>query len=562
MSSHKILNLATADTKRQDQLSRKLGISGVLSQILINRNITTPCQAEEFLNVSTKNLLDPLSFPDMPKALSLVRKAAQDKQRVMVFGDYDVDGITGLALIEETLAGMGIEVSHYLPHRIREGYGLTKNILHTAKQNNIKLLITVDCGISNHAQIEELRRNNIEVIITDHHEPSISALPAASCVINPKVPSCKYGYRDLAGVGVAYKFCCAIKNSMLLDELDMVSLGTIADSVPLTGENRIIARVGLEKLARTRRVGLVALMEEAGIKRNKFNPTYVSFILAPRLNASGRMDTAETSLKLLMSNSPEEAAEFAKVLGGHNRQRQKIEGRIMGEAQDLISREVNFKEHRIIVVAKEDWHQGVLGIVAAKLADKFYRPAIVISLQEDLCKGSARSIKNFHLFQALGECREFLDAFGGHAHAAGLVIAKDNIEGFRQNINRLAHQRLSLKDLLPSLDIDLEVSLGDLNAKIISELEALEPFGVGNPEPLFYTRNLKLKGQPQSLSRDTLKFWATDGEATFQIIGFGMGSFRDSLMNAACFDLVYTPKMDDWLQEPTVLLEAKDIFFR
>jgi single-stranded-DNA-specific exonuclease len=274
------------------------------------------------------------------------------------------------------------------------------------------------------------------------------------------------------------------------------------------------------------------------------------------------MDTAETSLNLLMSQSRQEADALAKVVEAHNRQRQKIENKILEEAEDLINKEINFKEHKIIVIAKEDWHEGVLGIVASKLADRFYRPAIVISLDEDLCRGSGRSIKNFHLFQALLECREFLNAFGGHSHAVGLVITRDNIEDFKRSINRLARDKLSLEDLLPSLDIDIELGLSDLGEEVISELELLEPFGTANPEPLFYTRNLKLRGEPQILSRDTLKFWVSDGNVTYQAIGFGMGNFKESLKNADYFDLVYSPRIDNWRGEGTVLLEARDIFFR
>ena len=365
-------------------------------------------------------------------------------------------------------------------------------------------------------------------------------------------------------MGVAYKFCQAISDSQLCEDLDLVALGTIADSVPLNGENRIIAREGLLRLPDTKREGLRAIIENAGIKNNakRFNATYVSFIIAPRLNASGRMSSAELSLKLLMSDNRQEANELAKELEQFNRQRQKIEAKILEEAEEMINREMNFKDQKVIVIAKDDWHQGVLGIVASKLADRFYRPAIVISLNDKLCKGSARSIKNFHLFDALVDCKELLNSFGGHAHAAGLLITRDNIDEFRKSINKLAHERLQLEDLLPSIDIDLELVLSDLNEKMVRDLEALEPFGMGNPEPLFYTRALKLKGQVQSLSRETLKFWATDGAVTCQVIGFGMSSLLNSLTQAESFDLIYTPRIDSWRQEESMILDAKDIFFK
>ncbi|MDP2941856.1 MAG: DHHA1 domain-containing protein, partial [Candidatus Omnitrophota bacterium] len=304
-----------------------------------------------------------------------------------------------------------------------------------------------------------------------------------------------------------------------------------------------------------------ALIENAGIQKKKFTSTFVSFILAPRINASGRMDSAEASLKLLLSQDGEEAGELAKVLEGHNRQRQKVEGKILQEAEDIINKEVNFKEHKIIVVAKDNWHCGVLGIVASKIADRFYRPAIVISSGEGLCRGSARSIRNFHLFQALVDCRGFLSSFGGHAHAAGLVITKNNIAGFRESINRIAQERLLLEDLLPGLDIDLELGLDELSEEVIRELEGLEPFGAGNPEPLFYTRGLKLKSRPQVLARETLKFWITNGTVTYQAIGFGLSPLKESLEQADSFDLVYTPRMDEWRSEAEVILEAREIFF-
>ncbi len=562
MSTHKILRLATPHIHLQNQLSKELGISKILAQVLVNRKVNSLAEAEKFLKAGIGDLFSPHLFSDMPKAVSLVKKALENKEKVMVFGDYDVDGITSTVLIKNTLVSLGLDVLHHIPHRIKDGYGLNKEIINFAKENKVKLMVTADCGTTDHKEVEGLRQANIDVIVTDHHEPQDLNLPAASSMINPKLKHSGYPYRDLAGVGVAYKFCQAVTDSLLSEDLDLVTLGTIADSVPLNGENRIIAKEGLARMGQTKRPGLRALIENAGIENKKFNSTYVSFIIAPRLNASGRMSNAEVSLKLLMSESREEAQGFAKELEQFNRQRQKVESKILEEAEEMINREINFKEQKVIVIAKEDWHQGVLGIVASKLAERFYRPAIVISLNEDLCKGSCRSIKNFHLFDALVHCKELLDSFGGHAHAAGLLITKDNIDDFRKSINKLAHDRLNLEDLLPSMDIDLELPLSDLNEKVVRELESLEPFGMACPEPLFYTRSLKLKGQVQSLSRQTLKFWVTDGLVTCQVIAFGMSSLLNSLMQAASFDLVYTPKIDTWREDESLILEAKDIFFK
>ncbi len=562
MASHKILRLATPHIHLQNQLSKELGISKILAQVLVNRKVKSTAEAEEFLKAGMSDLFSPQLFSDMPKAVALVKKAVENKERVMVFGDYDVDGITSTVLVKNTLVSLGLDVLHHIPHRITEGYGLNKEIINFAKENKVKLMVTADCGTANHKEVEGLRQVNIDVIVTDHHEPQGVGLPAASSMINPKVKNSGYPFRDLAGVGVAYKFCQAISGCLLSEDLDLVTLGTIADSVPLNGENRIIAKEGLLRLPDTKREGLRAIIDNAGIKNKKFNSTYVSFIIAPRLNASGRMSSAELSLRLLMSQSYEEAQSLAKELEQFNRQRQKVEAQILEEAEEMINRQVNFKEQKVIVIAKDDWHQGVLGIVASKLADRFYRPAIVISLNEDLCKGSARSIKNFHLFDALVDCKELLDSFGGHAHAAGLLITKDNIDEFRKSINKLAHDRLDFNDLLPSIDIDAELILSDLNETMVRELESLEPFGMANPEPLFYTRALKLKGQVQSLSRETLKFWVTDGLITCQVIAFGMAGLLNSLTQAESFDLVYTPKIDSWRQDESLILEAKDIFFK
>ncbi len=562
MSSHKILNLAVLNSTTQEKLSKDLGISKVLAQILINRGITDSTQAEKFINVSFKQMIDPFSFRDMAKVVERINQAKEKREKVMVFGDYDVDGITSVAILKNNLDKLGLNVDYYLPHRVKEGYGLPKNILKIAQEKKINLVITADCGTSNVREVEDLRKHRIDTIITDHHEPSVKDLPSAVGIINPKVKDSTYKYRELAGVGVAYKLCQALTQSRLLDELDLVTLGTIADVVPLTGENRVFVKEGLKVCAKTKRPGIKAMIENAGIKNKKFTPTFVSFILGPRLNAAGRMDSADTALKLLMSGNEAEAQELAGILEQHNRSRQKIEGKILEEAEAIINKDVNFKKHKVIVVAKEDWHQGVLGIVASKLADRFYRPAIVISLNEDICKGSGRSIKNFHLFHALGECSEFLDAFGGHAHAVGLTITRESIDDFRDSINRLAHDKLSFEDLLPSLEVDMELSLADLDEKKVRELEQLEPFGMGNREPLFYTRGLKLKSEPQALARETIKFFVTDGVNTHQVIGFGMAGLKMDLKEADTLDLVYNARMDNWGDDPSVILEAKDIFFK
>jgi len=562
MHGHKILKINSEQSHLKETLSKKLNISKILAQVLLNRGINTTDKAYRFLHAKLEDLLDPYQFSGMGHAVERIRKAARNKEKVLVFSDYDVDGITSLVLLKNVLSDMGIEAEHYLPHRIKEGYGLRKNVVQLAAQRKVTLLITADCGTNSFDEIKQLHNAGVDVIVTDHHEASIPVLPCATSIINPKVKGSGYAHKDLAGVGVAFKLAQALSGKPLAEELDLVALGTISDVVPLLDENRVITKFGLSCLSRTKRVGLKALMKSSRLREGAITTSFVSFILGPRINASGRMDTAEISLELLLSKNPEEADRLAAVIEGHNRQRQKVEGKIFEEALDLIEKEVNFKEHKIIVVAKEAWHEGVLGIVASKLADRFYRPTILISLGQQLCKGSGRSIKNFHLFQALMTCGECLDTFGGHAHAAGLLIHKDKIKDFTHKINALAREKLLLEDLLPSLDVDMELGLGDVDKKTVMELESLEPFGMGNPPPLFFTRNLKVKGQPQTFSRETLKFWVTDGAVVHPAIGFGMASLRESLSKADTVDLVYTPRIDRWQEQEAVILEVQDMFFR
>ncbi|MCU0650892.1 MAG: single-stranded-DNA-specific exonuclease RecJ [Candidatus Omnitrophica bacterium] len=560
MNAHKVLNTPAGPAQHRKSLAKELDISEVLAAVLINRGIKTAQEADRFLHVKLSHLHDPFAFNAMPAAVKLIKDAIKNKHRILLHGDYDVDGITALSVLKNTLAGMGALVDHHIPHRLKEGYGLHKTIPGRAKEKDAKLFITADCGTNSDAQIAHLRALGIDVIITDHHEPADPKAPSsANAVINPKWPGSGYPYRDLAGVGVAYKLCQALTGSMLEKDLDLVSLGTIADSVPLTGENRVIAKEGLLRIASTQRVGLRTLIESSGIGNKSMRPDSVSFILGPRINASGRMDSAEVAFNLLSSVHAAQAKDLAGELERFNRSRQKVESSIIAEAIDLINSQINFREHKIIVVAKEGWHLGVLGIVASKLADRFNRPVILISINDDFCRGSGRSIGNFSLFDGLASCRDLLDNFGGHQHAIGMVIQRDNILEFKARMNKYAMHSLVLEDLLPSISVDMELGLKDINEKLLRELEDMAPYGEGNPKPLFITKSLRLKGRPRVLGRDTLKFWVTDGNITHQAIGFGMKNMLERLCGADSFDLVYNPRIDSWLGEDSTILEVEEI---
>jgi single-stranded-DNA-specific exonuclease len=555
----RIWNIAKPEIKLQTELKKELGISQILSQILINRGINEPEEAKRFLRSDLSDLVNPKSLPDIAVACARLKQAIRAKEKVMIFGDYDADGITATALLKSLLGKLGLEVLHYLPHRVKEGYGLNREAVRIAKEKSVSLFISVDCGTASINEIEELLRMKIDTIVIDHHQPTTEKLPPALALINPKRADSEYGYKDLAGVGVAYKFAQAITQEVREEDLDLVCLGTIADVVPLNGENRIIAKQGLYCLAQTKKPGLKALMRQSGMKDGAIDARSVSYIIGPRINASGRIDSAEVSLQLLMSESEAEAEELAKLVNRHNQKRQALESVILKEAQDIINKEVNFKDQRVIVVSKEGWHQGVLGIVASKLADRFYRPAIVISIADNLCRGSCRSIKNFHILEALLACKYLLKQFGGHSRAAGLSIAKDKIKDFQEAINCVARERIALEDLYPRLDIDLEAKLSDFDESVLSELGQLAPFGEGNREPVFYTKNLKLKSEPEVLGRDTLRLWVTDGDKTFKAVGFNLGMLKDEILESDHFDLAYTPSLDRWYEPAAIQLEIKDI---
>lgn len=543
----------------QKEISQALGIHPLIAQVLINRHVTTIQEAQDFLCSDLSRLHDPFLLTDMAAAVDRIKKSARDKERVLIFGDYDVDGITSSVLLRRALNRLGIDVEHYIPHRLKEGYGLNHNVIGEAVSKGVSLLICVDCGISAFDQVDALNRAGIEVIILDHHEPSGGRLPAALAIINPKRKDCRYPFKGLASAGLALKLSQALLGEISQEVLELAALGTIADVAELTGENRILAKEGVDKINHTKNIGLKALMEAARIKNKKMSARFISFILGPRINATGRLTSAAESLNLLLSERFEEAYLLAKNLEEVNAQRQKTQNAIIEEALAIVEQEVNFKEYRVIVIGSEGWHRGVLGIVASRLLETYYRPTIVISFENGIGVGSARSEEGFHLFEALVQCSEFLENFGGHKHAAGLTVRKENLNGFREAINTYAKKVMAAQHLVPHLELDAEVRLSILNRDLAETIERIEPFGEGNPVPHFCSRRVLVKGAPVVLGRDTLKFWVSDGQLTVSAVGFGMGKFQNVIAESREIDLAYSLGLDDWNQEPTVQLRLKDI---
>lgn len=556
--TQKAWKIKNPDILLQKKLARGLSISPLSAQLLINRGITSAACAGEFLNSGISALHNARLLPDIDKAACRVRKALSAKEKVLLFSDYDADGLTSLALLKRAFIRLGVDCEHYLPHRLTEGYGLSSKAVNYARSGGFHLVVTLDCGIANFREIEELRKSNIDTIVIDHHMVS-EPLPPAYSVINPKRPDSKYPYPDLAGVGLAYKFASYLLDELLEDELDLVCLGTVADVAPLLGENRILVREGLKKLNATGRAGLKSLVEISGIKRKIIDTRQISYILGPRLNACGRIGSAEDALSLLLVDAQDQALVLAGQLHSKNKERGRIEAEIIDEALCKIETEMDFSRERVIVLHQEGWHQGVLGIVAAKISDRYHRPAIVISFNDGIGKGSGRSIENFHLFEGLRQCKEHLLGFGGHKRACGLSLSRSSVEDFRRAINEVALRTLSLQDLAPSLDIEMELGLSGLSLDLLEELRLFEPFGQGNPRPIFATCNLQVKSAATVAGRDTLKFWVSDGKAAYPAVGFGMGRYLDLVKSARTIDLAYRLSLDTYQGNHQLQLELEDI---
>ncbi len=555
----KLWKIATANPLLQSRLAKASNIHPIISQVLSNRGVNTINEAENFLKADLSALHDPFDLEDMHKAVERIKKAAEKKEKVIIVSDYDVDGVTSCAVLILALRKLNIKPYHHIPHRVNEGYGISEKAINYAKEKKVSLLISLDCGIANFEELKQLKKLNIDTIVVDHHRPIEDKLPSAFAIINPKKSSCGYPFEDLASVGLVYKLIEALFERGLKDHLDLVALGTVADVMSLQGENRILVKEGLKEINTTNRIGLKALIDVCKLKGKTIVPGFIGYILGPRINASGRIDSAEKALKLLLSEDAQEAEELASQLNTYNRQRQKIESDILKEALNLVEREVNFKEHSVIVLSRKGWHHGVLGIIASKISDKFYRPTIIISVDEKEGKGSARSIEKFHIFDAISKCADTLLGFGGHKYAAGITVEADKIDIFRDAINEVARNTLSKDDLFPVLKVDAQVPLSMLNLKIAYSIEELAPFGIGNPKPVFCSRNIKVKSQPVILGRDTIKFWVTDGKLTAQVIGFGMADVLNIVANAKHVDIAYSVSVDTWQSDPQIQLELKDV---
>ena len=561
-------------------LAETLGVPPLIGQLLCQRGWDSTPAARRFLACDLDDLHDPFQLTDMKRAVERLAHAITAGERICVVSDYDVDGLTSTALLVHVLRRLGASPITYVPHRVKDGYGFSRKAVASAKQRGARVVITVDSGSTAHAELAYAREQGLDVIVVDHHELGHLARPPALCLINPLQTGDPYPDKDLASVGLAFKLAQALLSRVgsryaAWEHLDLVCLGTVADVAPLTGENRIFVRHGLQRLSHTPKVGLKALMEVADLRAQTLTTEHVGFILGPRINAAGRMSAPDAALTLLLTDDPEEATILAAQLHEENRLRQRVEETTLKEALAKVEREVNFNQHRVIVVHGE-WHPGVIGIVAARLVERYYRPSIVVAVANGVGKGSARSVARFHLVEALAACQDRLLGFGGHEAAAGMTIAAEHLPAFREAINAVAHERLAPEALVPRLTIDAEISLSELTPSFIEALERLGPFGAGNPRPVFASHGLTLKTAPQLMGRGGLRCWVQQmgsdpitftkkrGQTPFSVLeatGFDRAErWRDRLAAMeGPFSLAYTPVLRHFRGQTAVQLQIKDV---
>lgn len=549
----------------QQSIAQKMGIARPLAQVLLNRGLSSPEEVREFLQADLGSLRDPLEIPGMLVGAERIIKALEKQENILIYGDYDVDGITATALLTGFLQGLGGRVTYYIPDRQEEGYGLNVHALEEARAKGTQLIITVDCGVSSKEEAKAATLLGLDLIITDHHQIP-QELPEAIAVIDPKTVESEQPWSDLAGVGVAYKLAQAVQkllgNEYFCEELlDLVALGTVADIVPLRQENRILVKEGLRKINQTKRPGLQALLDVCGIGVEPVTVGQIGFGIAPRLNACGRLSKAQIGVELLLTQDQERSQEIAQLMDQENKDRQAIEAEIFAKALTLIENEVDLSRDKVIVLAAEDWHSGVIGIVASRLIEKFYRPTILISLEAGVGKGSGRSIPGFDLYQALEHSQEHLLSFGGHKMAAGLSLEEEKLQAFKTALEAYAQTVISENDLVPFLKVDSDILPEEIDFELLEDIDRLAPFGFHNPAPVFALRN-RIIADWRQVGQDNkhLKLKVKKEEqAWLDGIAFQAGSLKEEACTWERCDLAFSPEINTWRGQSRIQLIIKDL---
>lgn len=549
------------------QLSHELRVSPVTARLLSIRGLDDPLSARRFLFPSLDDLLDPQRLTDVPAAVDRILRAIANKERIAIHGDYDVDGVTSTVILRRALELLGADVTHFIPERLRDGYGLQPASLDRLHALGVGLVISVDCGIRGVEAAARARALGLDLIITDHHEPD-AELPQALAVINPKRHDCPYPDKHLAGVGVALKVVQALclrtgHTNWLPAFVKVAAIGTLADVVPLTGENRVIAKLGLEMLSKgPHKVGLRSLLDVCGLIGKEIDSYHIGFVLAPRVNAAGRMSSPDIAARLLLASDEamrDEARELAQQLDTENIRRQQEEADIVVAARKAVESDLEIGSRTVIVVAGEGWHRGVIGIVASKLVDAFHRPAIVISTDGEVAHGSCRSIPSFNMLAALESCAEVMNKFGGHKQAAGLTMSSDRVRELRARVNDFADGCLNPDDLRPRIWIDGTLGFKSIDEQIASELTSLAPFGAGNPRPIFRTSGVEIVDGPRRLKERHLKMaFRQDGRVMRGIAW--RASEREEFVaeHRAAIDLAFSLEQDVWESERYLQLSIAD----
>ena len=547
------------DNEKVEELVKKRHITNLLASILVNRGIIDGEKINVFLNPTRKDFYNPFLMPDMEIAVKRIVKAIENKEKIMIYGDYDADGITSITVLKKYLNEIGLKTGEYIPNRLNEGYGLNKDAISKIYNDGYRLMITVDCGISGLEEVEYANSLGIEIIITDHHEPA-EKLPEAIAVIDAKRKDNKYPFNQLAGVGVVFKLIQAISTELKLEEkeylkyLDLVCIGTISDIVPLVDENRVIAKLGLKLIEKTKNIGLKTLLNIADLK--KIDSNAISFGVAPRINACGRMGFQEEALQLFLTEDSGEATKIAKRLVQFNQERQAKEKQIFEEVIEKI--EKDNKDKKCIVLAEENWHHGVIGIVASKITEIYYKPSILICLEGDKGKGSGRSVPGFDLYTALTKCSDYIEKFGGHSMAIGITIKKENFEKLKETIEKYA-QESNISDIMPIINIDKEINLKNINIEEVKSLELLEPFGEANKMPLFLLRNLKIDSIRALSGGKHLKLTLKQDNNIVDAIGFNMGDLSKEYLLGDKVDVVGTIEINSFGNKENIQINLKDI---
>ncbi|MEP6900154.1 MAG: single-stranded-DNA-specific exonuclease RecJ [Actinomycetota bacterium] len=556
------------DRKEVLKLSETLKVSPLIAALLITRGFETEAKAHKFLNPSYADLHEPNLLKGMKDAVARILKAIESEEKILIWGDYDVDGTTGTVVLRKALEILGAKTGYHVPHRFTEGYGLNIEKLAEAKEKGYTVAISVDTGSRAFEAADWTRENGMDLIITDHHlSDEKLGNPNAFAVVNPNQTGCQYPDKHLAGVGVAFKLAHALlrekgKENLVKGFLKMVAIGTIADIMKLTGENRAIVALGLRDLPKATNYGLKALMEVADC-RSEMSSYDIGFRIAPRINAAGRMDEALTVIKLFEAKTFEKAREYAEILDRRNRERQKVQLEISQLALlEYIENGGNANQKHIAVIAGENWHRGVIGLASSRITDKIYRPSLVISLENGIGHGSARSIEHFNLHDALESCAELFEKFGGHAAACGFTIKRENIELLRENLNKYAAEILSDEDLIPELKIDALVSSQSLNLDMVTDLKKLEPYGAGNPKPKFVTKDLILSDEPFVMKEKHLKLKLKDAKGKqFEAVWWDgvEKSTEQTLKPKTRIELAYTPEANTWQGNTRLQLVVEDL---